>query len=105
MVAGLAFVIALVAFAVLEEDLGCVFAQPVGDAGWVLEKGMLDGVGGRVGARSERGDVRLWVEGAVDVVDVVVDVVGGEEARGEGLAAGSCEIANVRGFGVLGGGV
>jgi hypothetical protein len=60
-VAGLALVIPVVGFRILEKDLGSVLAQPVGHAGGILEERVLNGVGTGMGAGGKRGNVRVWV--------------------------------------------
>jgi hypothetical protein len=63
--------------AILEEYLGGMFAQPVCYTGRVLEMWMRLMVIARVGARSKCGEVVcLGIEGHVDFVNVVVDVIG-----------------------------
>ena len=101
-VAAVGVVVSVVRFAVLEEDLRGVLAQPVGDAGGILEMGSRGLVGAGMGAGGEGGGMGVGVDVRVDVVDVVVDVVGREEVGWVGFAFRGFEVGDYRGEGVFG---
>ena len=70
--------------AILKENLGSVLAQPVGDAGRVLQVRLRRGVAmAWVRCWGESRNMYVVIQGAVDCVDIIIHVIGSEKIRRE----------------------